>query len=781
MSATTTAPAADENIAGTAEHTPSRDERINAFADKEFAQLRQREMKKLPTERRPDEALWKQARTTAKAQVRREDTAAATKKATKAIAAGVATAATSAASDGKAFYQRNRRQMAPWLLAAPYAVTGETAYLLAEYGHGTNPIGVAALAAGAAAAGSWIAWRRKLRTATPASFTERMKAALGLLCGWTAAMPVVPASGQAGMWLALAGGAAFLGLPWWRQHDHPIPLADDVAELDEQSISDDQEPEHRERADARAQMIEGILQAWIDRVTVASGAVPGSQISHDGETTNAVRFKVALAPDGRITADGMEALKGRIALAVGVFARQITFEIGERVDEVTMRVTFADRDTVYNGPIVLCDGKQISSRWEITPGSSVDIVIGGYLDGEGVVSYRVIDAGSVNSAFILGSIGSGKTLLLEQLGIGLRFIGAELWYVDGQDGASSEVLKKSADWTIPLDNVEVLYQAIKGAADARNLELKVRPELENKYTYDPKRPPVITAIEECQNVFGMADDDGVTYGELFGDMARIIRKTGLGFVAVSQDLDLASTFGGSDILRGCLMAAGNFFAMRFVSMARKGMLPSTCPDLGQVPKHGFGYAPYGTRPEAMWRAANIENSPNTKAEWMASFPPAELDQLTRNGAGSSYHRRHEAVDEDLEAARRRYEVLVRGSAAEVEALRHEEQKKGEATSTTSTGQSSVVRFPGAPQPASTPAQPATTSPAGTGAAESLTAAEEKVLEAVRAAPQTPTTLATVLDMTSQGAGKHLRKLTEKGFLVKMENGAYMARPERPGA
>jgi DNA-binding CsgD family transcriptional regulator len=772
VSTPTTASAAT----GAAEPAQTREQRIDQIATTEYTRLKKAEARKPPEQRiTTDKALWEQARKLAVPQARREAVTGAVKKTAKDAALAVY-------ADGKAACARNRRQLAPWLLTVPYAMTGEAAYLLAEYGSGTH-IGVSAVTAATAAAGSWIAWRRKIGTATPAPFAERMKTAIGMLCGWTAAMPLVPAGGQAGMWLALTAGAAWMGLPWWRRHDHPIPLARDVAAL---NLSTGHTPAERNTDDEKTQMIDGVLQAWADRVAVAAGAVPESQIRHDGETDNAVCFPIQLAPGGRITADNLDGLKGRIALAIGVFARQITFDGGERVDQVTMRIAFTNLDTVYNGPVVLCDGRPISSRWEITPGSNVDIVLGGHLDGEGVTSYRVVDAGSVNSAFILGSLGSGKTLLAEQIGIALKFIGVVLWYVDGQDGASSEVLKAHADWAIPLTPkaVDDLYQAIKGAAEGRNLELKVRPELNNKYTFDPARPPIITMCEEAQGVFEMTNKDGDTYGVLFGQLARKIRKNGLGFVAISQDLDLASTFGGSDILRGCLMAAGNFFAMRFVSMARKGMLPATCPDLGAVPKHGFGYSPYGPRPDAMWRAANIENSPRTKDEWMGLFDLHTLDTLTRRSAGQAYRNRHQAMEVDLTAARARYELLANGSDADVEAALAKKRaaaQQAKAAEPTAT----IVRFPfgtatpAAPDtPIAPPAAPGPAAAASAAEAEAetlLTGKEREVLEIVRDTPQTPTTLAAKLGITPQGAGKHLASLVAKRVAVKMEDGRHMAR------
>lgn len=755
---------------GVVEETPDYAERVRRLAEKFHKDLVKAEQKKAPSQRVADEELWKGARKAAASQVRSQILKEKAQEITR-------NAATAVYADMRAAAHRNRRQLAPWLLTAPYAVTGETAHLLAEYGHGV-PIGIAAVFVVIAFVVSLLVWRKKLGSRVPAKFTAKVQAGMAMLCGWIAAMPLVHGSGQAGLWLALLAATAYMGLPWWRHHAHPIPLAEDIATLDvteEQSGQDADvegtagDADASSAAQAVRELVDGVTDAWPKRVARPGGAVPGSEIAYTGTTGNAACFAIALDAEGQVTAANIGSRRDRVALAIGVFAHQLGFEQGARVDEVIMRVTLAARETAYTGPVVLCDGTPISSRWQITPGSSVDIVFGPYLDGEGMASYRVIDAGSVNSAFILGSIGSGKTLLGEQIAIALRFIGCELWYVDGQDGASSDMLKHHADWSVSLTpgDVENLYQAIKGVADGRNLELRTQPELNNKYTYDPARPPVITILEEAQEVFRMESPSGATYGILLGQLAQKFRKDGMGFLCISQDFDMTGTFGGSDMLRNCLLAANNFFAMRFTSPARKGMLPAGCPDLQQVPKHGYGYTPMGARPDAMWRAANIEKSPRTKKEWMEAFPPSTLDRLAQRCAGKPYWDRHARAEESMDAGRQRLEFLLSATDEELEADRKKQKKQRNNTAAPSAdgppADSTVVRFPFG----TTEEDPA--------AQEALTDTEQRVLEILQTAPQSPTTLATRLGVSSQAAGRHLRNLAAKNRAVRLEDGRYMAK------
>ncbi|WP_344429043.1 hypothetical protein [Amycolatopsis minnesotensis] len=739
----------------------AREARVTELAEKDHAQRCRRNAKRSPGDREPEKALWKASLKDARAQVRREVAVAAVKK-------GVTGAATYLAHDAQAVWTRNQAQLAPWKISVPYLAAAELATLAVHAGGG-SPVALSAACAASAAGGSVLAWRRTLEKRTPARFAAKVRGGMALAGAWAAAMPFVHAGGQIPMLAAWLGGTGYLGLSWWREHRHPVPLRADIAELDVDGLTGPQSAVEAE--EVPVSMVEGILAAFAERVRVRDGAVPGGTLTHLGTAGNCAKFELALDPNGKVVANQLESRRERIALAIGVFAHQLAFEPGDRIDLVTMKVTTGRQDTVYNGPIVLCDGTPISSRWEITPGSDVDIVIGAHLDGDGFAVYRVIDAGSVNSAFILGSIGSGKTLLAEEIAIALKFLGCELWYVDGQDGASSELLKRHADWAIPLtrDAVEDLYQAVKGAADGRNLELKIRPELGNKYTYDPGRPPVITTLEECQGVFEMKNADGTTYGVLFGGMARKLRKDGMGFVAISQDLDLTSTFGGSDILRSCLMAAGNFFAMRFLSRTRAGMLPPNCPNLLEVPKHGYGYSPLAARPNAMWRAANIENSPRTKDEWMTAFPPSTLDKVTRARAGAAYRKRDESMAEDLDAARAELEFLENATDEQLDA-READRKRAEAEKEKKNGgDGKVVRF-------FTGGGPSTVR-AGAGG-DGLSEAEQRVHDVLAEESLTPTGVGEQLGISRQAAAKTLQKLVAKGAAVLMEDGRYMAKDPR---
>jgi hypothetical protein len=645
--------------------------------------------------------------------------------------ASASAAATTARADAASALHRNRKQLTPWLLAAPYAVLGEAGWLLATFNPDATPAGVAMVAAVLAGAVTWLVWRRALAARTPSGYTDRMRAGLALLCSWAAAMPL--AGAQAGMWLALIAGIAWLGLPWWRQHAHPVP-----APRDENTAP--AAPVEQRDSTARARRVRAIGQAWAQRIATAEGgAIPGSTLTWLESTEVIDRYVIQLDPAGKVTRKDVKNQHHRIGLAVGVVEEKLSFEYTDSPATVVMQHLVGDPVFAYEGPVILCNGTPVSSRWEITPGADVDIVFGSYLDGKGHVSYRFITKGSVNSAFLLGGMGSGKTRTAEIIAIGLRMLGCYLLWIDGQDGASSPLLNEHANETFEFNmhdrsddhGVREFTAAIGAISGKRNNDLKTRPELGGAYTYDPHRPPVVGLMDEAHELFQTLHPSESTYGHKLAAYAVQARKCGMALVALSQDYDQSQTFGGSGRLREALVTSGNLIAMRQTNKSRVGMLPSTCPPLDTVPDTGFGYLPLQQRPDALWRTLSLgANAQETAQQWMRAYEPGvlEFDRATTNSTTAVPH---------------------------------------EDTSASGSGDSgSVVRFPGSTPGDSAPVDRDVSA---------LTEAEQRTLAVVQGEPQTPTTLAACLGITSQGAGKKLKALVSKGFAVGMEDGRYMAR------
>lgn len=718
-------PESDEGVDPQQEHA----ERVNALAEDLYATKLTRNHSKAPGEREKEARLWKEAYSEAKRVVRND----AVKTRAKSVARS---AAISARAETSSVAHRNRAQLAPWLLAAPYAATGQAGALMADYATGVSPLGMGITCAAAAAGGSYAAWKTKLRKRVPAKFRAKVQAGLGLLCGWTAAMPLADGAGQAGMWLALVAGTGYLGLSWWRDNDHPIPAARDTVAVDAgQSGGPTVEAES-----ARTRRIRGIVQAWTDRLSHKDGAVPGSSLTWLESSDAVDKYLIQLDPAGKITRKQVKKAHESIALAVGVLEDDLSFEYTKAPSTIIMRHLVSRPTFAYDGPVVLCNGAPIHSRWDVTPGADVDIVFGSYIDGDGSVAYRLIQKGSVNSAFLLGGMGSGKTRAAEIIAIGLRFLGCYLLWIDGQGGGSSPLLNRHAHETFAFNmydrsddtGVAEFTAAIAAIAGRRNQDLRERPKFNGEYTYSPSRPPVVALMDEAHELFQTVHPTEGTYGHRLGAYASQIRKCGVAFVALSQDYDKTNTFGGSSRLRDGLVVSGNLIAMRQMDRSRVGMLPSTCPPLDTVPATGFGYLPLQQRPDALWCTFNLGKDSDEVAEtaqrWMGAYEPGALE-----------------FDRDTASAT--------------------PDEPGTAGGNAGGGSGSVVRFPGAAGEAS---------PVDADVSM-LSDADQRTLAIVQGAPQTPTTLASNLNITRQGAGKKLAALAGKGFLAKLEDGRYMAK------
>lgn len=685
--------------------------------------------------------------------------AAARERATRARKAAVA----SARREARSLYHRNRQVLAPWLLAAPYAGLGELAAFGASQ-PGTAPAAAAGIAAAGAGAWSGLAWWKK--RPTQAKWHTRLKAGLAAGCAWCTGMPLLaPALGEPTMWAAALTTTAALSAGWWAQHRPGYPTTPPAQPADE-SLDTTTAAE--------------ICQTWADRVAIDSGAVPGSQLRHTRDLTGGTEFEITLSHAKGITQDSLTERRGRIGLALGIMAGQITFEPhGSDPAKVWMRVTRTAPDGKYAGPECLRNGKPMRSPSEIRPGDTVDIVVGPYQDGESCAVFRVLSSGSVEGGFVLGSRGSGKSLLLEQLAIGLRWLGCQVWYYDGQGGASSATLTSHADWALtdPERDAVRLYQALSGLAQARQGELKHDKSLANRYDYDANRPPLVVIVDECHELYSRVNPvTGRTFGADLGDLDRQYRKLGIGTLAASQDLDL-NTFGQSDVLRAGLYA-GTALTLRFMSKSHAALLPGAERGGGASPTTlppggGYGYTPLGERPTAMWRARKVEDP----AGWMDSLPPVELDRVSALGAGHDYLDRHETAY-STSSPERLERIRAATTPEELRAAlgggHHQPGPASAAAAGEADGGAQVLRMPLAAGTASTD------DAGGDGDEEEpgedgITGRQRSILWELRQQTRTAASLAEWLGVTDRTVRTDLTALKSAGLIETNGRGNYRAR------
>ncbi len=781
---TATAPRTSSAAADTEDTTvdaaTTREDLIEQQARQLYTALQRAEQRKRPADRVKDTQLWRQARSEATRRVRHQHIKTRSKQVARNTATG-------AYAETKTAAYRNRKQLAPWLITAPYAVAGETAWLLVEYGSG-NPVGIGAVAAAGTAGASILAWRKKLAARIPERFRVKVQAGLGLLSGWTAAMPLVAplVDNQAGMWLALAAGTGYMGLSWWRQNDHPIPLADDVAAL---NVPADQSTGNATKT-TDSTFAHQVIADWPEFVA-GMGTLPGSTLSSPKRIEYGWTFRLTLVRGGQRLAQA-QAAKEHIAEALNLNPKDVSFDRdtrpGATKQHIVMTVITDEISNPYDGPRIIREG------------GDVFIEIGPYEDGFGSERFHVLadqltdeeiangerPRGSMNGGFVLGTKGSGKSRLMEEIAVGLRKLGIEIWYLDPQGGKSSPALMAEADWPMAgvhgakraYSNVVDLWKALKAACEVREAE---GSDAEQGFQHTPQRPAIMAMIDECHGVFQAENPEtGNSFGEDFAELDRIMRKNGAGIFGASQGIT-QDTFGRgnkSAVLRDG-MCAVNVFLMAYGGKNLKlapGFDDQPC---GSLPTNqGLGYNPKGTRPQIRWQA---RYTPDFQP-WLAAYSKATLDERVQKRIGSAYLRRFEQHAENQEAKQAWLAELdaYDGDASTLAAFG--DQRTEDTNSTATTQKSDTVVSLLSPQQRRMQAAVESDSGQHESAASSsgdeadLTEAEQRVMSIMATVSHTPTTLGRELGISSQVAGRHLQKLAGKNRAVRMEDGRYMAKP-----
>lgn len=766
--------AQDEAIA----NNLARRQKVEERAKKIYAAQVKKEMRKLPDDRTKPEALWRAALREATREVRAEHFKTRTKQLARQTATGARVEAASV-------WHRNRRQLTPWLLAAPYAAVGEAAWLTAEYGAGASPIGIAAITAASTAGASLLAWRKKIGARTPAKFRAKAQAAMAALCGWSTAMPLIDGAGQSGMWLAMLAGTSYMGLSWWREHAHPIPLAEDVAALTVTTIGGPVTEDSAEPVDTA--FGERVVSDWTSFV-VGMGTLTGSELTSPRRIEFGWTFLLHLVRGRQKLAD-VRVAKENIAAALDLEIGNISFDrdtrVGATQNTVVMTVITDEISNAYDGPRIICEGGDIF------------IEIGPYEDGFGSARFHVLadqltDAeiadgqrprGSMNGGFALGTKGSGKSRLLEEIAVGLRKLGIEIWYLDPQQGKSSPALMAESDWPLAgvhgtkgaFSNVVDLWRALKAACEVREAEAAGG---EQGFQHTRERPAIMVMIDECHGVFQVDNPEtGNSFGQDFAELDRIMRKNGVGLFGASQSIT-QDTFGRGNsaaVLRDG-MCAVNVFLMSYGGKNLRlapGYEDQPC---GSLPvNQGLGYSPKGERPHTRWQARYTTDF----QPWLAKYARATLDQRVQKRIGQTYLRRFEQHAENQAAKHEWLAALDAAEDASTLPALGDDTNKGKTPSVEAQDAAAALlsprqrRLQAAGQEQDTPEQEQGGDSATTAVGE-LTAAEQRVLDIVADEPQTPTSLSGRLGIASQVAGRHLRNIAAKGRAVRGTNGYYTA-------
>lgn len=301
------------------------------------------------------------------------------------------------------------------------------------------------------------------------------------------------------------------------------------------------------------------------------------------------------------------------------------------------------------------------------------IMLGPYADGIGEAFLRLYTDNSMHSTFILGGTGSGKTRALEQIAISaLSMRDTIIFYMDGQNGASSPTLWRYADWAVGCDGVVGMLSALERCAKWRQMENTALGH--EGFTPSPGRSGILVVIDEQHRVAPLAP-------ERFANAANEWRKIGQAFLGADQDSGLDAAFAGKDRLRSG-MCSGNAFAMRVASRIAGNLLPGldiNPVDLPRLPGYAVAVAAEGSG----GRTAGFRNrySPNaaekaklvargevvdvpTITEWFERLPNPAMDAGAARALGPDYTERHVRAAEQREALLR----IVNGESGDLSAV-----------------------------------------------------------------------------------------------------------------
>jgi hypothetical protein len=392
------------------------------------------------------------------------------------------------------------------------------------------------------------------------------------------------------------------------------------------------------------------------------------------------------------------------------------------------------------------------------------IVLGPYADGIGHALWRLYTEDSMWGGMVIGGTGSGKSRLLEVIGLVALFTGLTyVIHVDGQDGASCPQLWQHAHERYGSDEVDYV---LKRLAAMQHHRQRNRPAGDPGFTPSPDYPGILVIVDEAHVV--ITKENVMKWAAL----AREARKVGLAIVMGDQDGSLETFI--KSVLRGSLRA-GNAVGLKTDERAQGQIMSNgkfNLHDLPSIP--GFGHtlgeasrhAPFKgqflpSRKNAKNRAA--EGKPLPKGlllveDWYERSRHARVRQLDRGTALAGDHsRRGTAARQDS------------GPDAGQPAPADQPAKAGLPTvpRPTRMGLPTVPRIRAAA--ASTPPAP-TAAPAQTSVAvatkPALSESQQKVLQAVRDGFAQPGAISGKVGLTRQQVGTLLNALLEEGLVTK---------------
>lgn len=425
----------------------------------------------------------------------------------------------------------------------------------------------------------------------------------------------------------LAMLTAALALPYWQRHRIP----------DTPPAQPEPKPEPG---------LDGYAKLWANYCGGTSGGpLPGSWLTSHELIDAGERFVLQLVP-GKQTLGGALTALPLLRTGLHLLPRQdLIVERHPILNESCLQLTIVTKSTVLHSDRV---------PW---PGPSYDeatgtVALGPFIDGDGVGRWRMYSSNRLWGGFLCGATGSGKSRVFDSLALAAAATGFTcVWFGDPQQGASSPMLAKHADYVardIPaIRQMLTLAMLVKELRQAENA-------LEDREGFVPSkdRPGLLIFIDECHRAFA---DPAIQY--MATELAREGGKCGVNIVAASQVATL-DTFGkgerakDADALRSNL-CAGNLVVMYTKSTNAKTVLgidvdPTRFP---QIPGYAYLVDQTGNGRSAPLRGYYVADE--DRDAWADHITWRGLDTGAANAAGERYlyRRDHAATEKEALAAK----------------------------------------------------------------------------------------------------------------------------------
>jgi hypothetical protein len=415
------------------------------------------------------------------------------------------------------------------------------------------------------------------------------------------------------------------------------------------------------------------VDRWNKNLGGKGKKLAGTKLTEMEIIRSGYRFTLELIP-GQHTVSLTQGMKASIESGLRLMpGQEVIIEHHPSEPAPTALLTIVTKSTVkldqlWPGPELSFDSERGS------------VLLGPYIDGEGIARWSVYRKDGMFGGFIQGGIGSGKSRLIENIATALagsKTHPTTIWFACGQNGASSPYLMKKA--TATATTAEQVYEMLLAAVavmDVNGLENQENDAVGFHPT--GARPGLLIIIDEFHNFLDEQQhgDLAVKIQKLMVKLAREARKAGVALILATQE-PLLTAFGHpshADNLRSRLLE-GNGVMMRSETNNAKQVfkVEVNARDFPDLPGYGFLARPTPGDRQAPFRGYFVNDA--AQEQWAHSFTWRVLSKLQASAVAEDAGRWY--ADRDKLAVARQSDNAARLARLRAGLARPKEEREAE--------------------------------------------------------------------------------------------------------